>query len=69
MQSRSAHPRNFKLISKFNQIRPIFPDYLSVSYEYGISDILKYLRNNSYFTKPKERATKLNVLHNEERTF
>ena len=34
-----------------------------------INDILKYFRNNSYFTKPKETATKLNVLLNKERTF
>ena len=34
-----------------------------------INDILKYSQNNSYFTKPKERATKLNVLLNEGRTF
>ena len=34
-----------------------------------VNDILKYFRNNSHFTKPKERAIKLNVLLNEERTF
>ena len=26
-----------------------------------INDTLKYFRNNSYFTEPKERATKFNV--------
>ena len=36
MQSRSSHPGNFKLISKFSQMRPVFPDYLSVSYDYGL---------------------------------
>ena len=34
-----------------------------------INEILKYFRNNSYITKPKERATKLDVLLNEEITF
>ena len=34
-----------------------------------INDILKYFRNNSYFTKSKERAIKPNVLLNGERTF
>ena len=33
------------------------------------NNILKYFWNNSYFTKLKERATKLNILLNEERTF
>ena len=35
MQSCSSHPQNFKLISKFSLIWPIFPDYLSFSYDYG----------------------------------
>ena len=34
MQSSPSHPRNFKLISKFSYMRPVFPDYLSVSYDY-----------------------------------
>ena len=33
MQSSPGHPRNFKLISKFSYMRPVFPDYLSVSYD------------------------------------
>ena len=33
-----------------------------------INDILKYFRNYFYFTKPKERATILNVLLNEEKS-
>ena len=35
MQSRPGHARNFKLISKFSYMRPVFPDYLSVSYDYA----------------------------------
>ena len=35
MQSRPGHPRNFKLMSKFSYMRPVFPDYLSFSYDYG----------------------------------
>ena len=34
MQSRSGHPRNFNLMSKFSYMRPVFPDYLSFSYDY-----------------------------------
>ena len=30
-----SHSQNFKLISKFSHMRPVFPDYLSVSYDYG----------------------------------
>ena len=37
MQSRSGHPQNFKLTLKFSLIRPVFPDYLSVSYDYAIA--------------------------------
>ena len=36
--------------------------------QHAINDILKYFQNNSYFTKPNERATKLNVLLNKERS-
>ena len=36
MQSRPGHPQNFKLISKFSYMRPVFPDYLSVSYDYAL---------------------------------
>ena len=35
MQSHSGHPRNFKLISNFSYMRPLFPDYLSISYDYA----------------------------------
>ena len=35
IQSHSNHPQNFKLISKFSYMRPVFPDYLSASYDYG----------------------------------
>ena len=35
MQSRLGHSRNFKLISKFSHMRPVFPDYLSISYDSG----------------------------------
>ena len=35
MQSRPDHPKNSKLISKFSYMRPVFLDYLSVSYDYG----------------------------------
>ena len=38
MQSRCGHPQNFKVISKFSQIRPVFPDYLSVSYDYALTN-------------------------------
>ena len=37
MQSRPGHPQNFKLISKSSYMRPVFPDYLSVSYDYEIT--------------------------------
>ena len=43
MQSRSGHPRNFKLISKFSKMRPVFPDYLSVSYDYDLSELAAHL--------------------------
>ena len=36
MQSRPGHPQNFKLISKSSYMRPVFPDYLSVSYDYVV---------------------------------
>ena len=35
MQSHPSHPRKFKLISNFSYMRPVFPDYLSVCYDYG----------------------------------
>ena len=38
MQSCCGHPQNFKVISKFSQIRPVFPDYLSVSYDYALTN-------------------------------
>ena len=38
MQGRSCNPQNFSLILKFRQIRPVFPDYLSVSHDYGYND-------------------------------
>ena len=41
-KSHSDHPRNFKLISKFSSIRPVFPDYdyLSISYDYGTTNTM-----------------------------
>ena len=35
MQSHPGYLRNFKLISKFSYMPPVFPDYLPVSYDYG----------------------------------
>ena len=34
MQSHTGHPRNFKLTLKFSYTQPVFPENLSVSYEY-----------------------------------
>ena len=47
MQSRSGQPRNFKLISEFSWIRPVFPDYLSVSYDYDCSHIKDFDKTSS----------------------
>ena len=38
MKSRPGHPWNFNLISKFSSMQPVFPDYLSVSYDYVFTD-------------------------------
>ena len=38
MKSRPGHPWNFNLISKFSYMQPVFPDYLSVSYDYVFTD-------------------------------
>ena len=36
------HPRYFKFKQKYQQIRPVFPDYLSVSYDYGARNLDEY---------------------------
>ena len=42
MYSLYGHPRYFKFKRKYQQIRPVFPDYLSVSYDYGARNIDEY---------------------------
>ena len=42
MYSLYGRPRYFKFKQKYQQIRPAFPDYLSVSYEYGARNLDKY---------------------------
>ena len=42
MYSLYGHPRYFKFKRKYQQIRPVFPDYLSVSYDYGARNLDEY---------------------------
>ena len=37
-----GQPRYFKFKQKYKQIQPMFPDYLSVSYDYGDKNLDKY---------------------------
>ena len=55
MQSCSGHPRNFKLISKFSYVWPVFPDYLSISYDYGST--LYYMASRSHVSEMQKHGS------------
>ena len=42
MYSLYGHPRYFKFKRKYQQIGPVFPDYLSVSDDYGAWNLDEY---------------------------
>ena len=42
MYSLCSHPRYFKFKQKYQQVRPVFPDYLFVSYDYGARNLDEY---------------------------
>ena len=37
-----GYAKYFKFKRKYQQIRPVFPDYLSVSYDYGARNLAEY---------------------------
>ena len=37
-----GHPKYFKFKQKYQQIRPVFPHHLSISYNYGARDLDEY---------------------------
>ena len=56
MKSPWGHPRNFKLISKFSYMRSVFPDYLSVYYDY---DTDKHSCKNELTVSSKAESVEL----------
>ena len=42
MYSLYNHPKYFKFKRRYQQIRPAFPDHLSVSYQYDARNLDKY---------------------------
>ena len=42
MYSLYGHPRYFKFKQKYQQMGPVFPDYLSGSYNYGARNLDEY---------------------------
>ena len=42
MYSLYGHPKYFTFKPKYQQIGPVFPDYLSVSYDYGAKNLDEY---------------------------
>ena len=46
-----GHPKYFKFKRKYQQIRPMFPDHLSVSYDYGARNLDEYFHFYSMLAK------------------
>ena len=46
-----GHPKYFKFKRKYQQIRPVFPDHLSVSYDYGARNLDEYFHFYSMLAK------------------
>ena len=51
-----------QVIHKKRLVRPVFPDYLSVSYDYGSTDItdkvFEYIIENTYITFLQHRGSR-----------
>ena len=39
-----SHPKYSKFKQKYQEMRPVFPNYLSVSYDYGGRNLDEYFR-------------------------
>ena len=44
MYSLYSHAKYFKFKQKYQQIQPVFPDHLSVSYDYGARNLDEYFQ-------------------------